>query len=102
LDEADIIRAHNSRFDVGKIQARCLIHGLPPPSPYQQYDTLKVARRAFGFNDNRLASLAKLLKLPAKLDSGGAETWMNILRGDKKSGRSRIIEVENLQRGRCH
>ena len=91
--------AHNSKFDAGKIQARCLVHGLPPPSPFVQYDTLRAVKKVCDFSDNRLASLAIYLDLPHKLDSGGKETWMNILRGDAKSKKAAWVHLKLYNAG---
>src|SRR4051794_17207192 len=46
LDKADIVVAHNGKkFDVRKIQARFLLLGMPPPSPFKVVDTLLEARK---------------------------------------------------------
>ena len=40
LNEADIIIAHNGdEFDIKKINARFVFHGLTPPAPYKTIDT---------------------------------------------------------------
>ncbi len=86
IDEADILVAHNAvKFDVRKINARFLQHGMRPPSPYKVVDTLLVARRYFKFTSNRLGDLGKLLKLGDKVATGGFGLWKGCLRGDKKS-----------------
>lgn len=86
LDEADIVIGHNlDRFDVRKINARFLIHGLPPPSPYRTVDTLKVARKAFKFNSNSLDDLGHSLGLGRKLKHIGFALWLGCIAGDRKS-----------------
>lgn len=87
LDEADIVVGHNlDRFDIRKINAYALVNGLTPPSPYRTIDTLKVARRHFMFNDNKLGALCKRLDLPVqKGDPGGFGTWLGCLRDDPKA-----------------
>jgi len=85
LNEADIVVAHNGvKFDVPNINTRFLIHDLPPCKPYQQIDTLLVARKQFGFTHNNLNALAKLFGLPEKLDTN-FELWKECLDGDAKS-----------------
>jgi len=50
FDEADIIIAHNGgNFDIPNMNTRFIVNKLPPPSAYQMIDTLKVARKGFGF-----------------------------------------------------
>ena len=87
IDEADIIIAHNGdRFDLPKANARFIYHGLKPPSPYKTIDTLKIARRNFKFDSNRLDDLVRYLKIGQKLATEGFKnTWLGCLRGDLKA-----------------
>lgn len=86
FNEADIVVAHNGdRFDMRKANARFVAHGLGPASPVKQVDTLKVARRYFMFNSNKLDNLGKHLGVGRKVDTGGFETWAGCMRGDMKS-----------------
>lgn len=62
LDEADIVVAQNGkRFDVRKINARLIQHGIKPPSPYRVVDTLIVAKKYFAFTSQKLAWTSQLL-----------------------------------------
>lgn len=62
LDEADIVIGHNSRrFDVKKLNARFIAHGMEPPSTYRQIDTLSIARKYFAMTSNKLEYLAEKL-----------------------------------------
>lgn len=62
LDEADIIVAQNGRrFDVKKINARLIMHGFGPPSPYRVIDTMIEAKRYFAFTSQKLAWTSKYL-----------------------------------------
>jgi DNA polymerase elongation subunit (family B) len=62
LDEADIVIGHNvDRFDIRKINTRFLAHGMPPPSPYRTVDTLKIAKKYFRFDSNKLDDLGRCL-----------------------------------------
>lgn len=90
LDEADIVVAHNGRkFDVRKINARLILNGFKPPSPYKIVDTLEIAKAAFAFTSNRLEYLAdKLNKTYRKQKHGdypGFELWKAVMAGDKKA-----------------
>ena len=86
LDSADIVIAHNGNdFDIKKSNARFLVQGLPPPSPYISIDTKLVARRYFKFNSNSLDALGKLLKCGQKLKHTGFDLWLGCMSGNKKS-----------------
>jgi uncharacterized protein YprB with RNaseH-like and TPR domain len=103
LDEADIVIGHNlDRFDIRKINARFLIHGLPPPSPYRTVDTLKISRKAFKFNSNSLDDLGHSLGLGRKLKHIGFALWLGCMNGDKKSWdvmlRYNALDVDLLEK----
>lgn len=86
FDEADVTIAHNGdRFDRRKSNARFLANGLGPPSPYQTFDTLKVARQHFMFNSNKLDDLGRQLGVGRKASAGGWRTWLGCMAGDPKS-----------------
>lgn len=89
LDRADIVIAHNGdKFDLPRMNARFLVHGLPPPSPYQTIDTLKVLKRKFQFGSNSLAYVTRVLGIPTKTDPGGMETWVKCIQGDVEAMRT--------------
>ncbi|MAZ23222.1 MAG: hypothetical protein CMB22_00245 [Euryarchaeota archaeon] len=86
LDEADIVIGHNSdAFDIKKANARFAYHNMGPTSHYQTVDTLKLARRHFKFNSNRLGHLGEHLGLGSKEATGGFQTWEGCMRGDTKA-----------------
>lgn len=86
FDEADVIVAHNGdNFDQKKSQARFLLNDLPPPAPYRQIDTLKVARKYFKLTSNRLNDLGKYLKVGKKVETGGFDLWLKCMAGDMKA-----------------
>lgn len=88
LDEADVVIGHNlDKFDIRKANARFVQLGLGAPSPYKTIDTLKLARRYFMFNSNRLGDLTKLLGLGHKEATGGFQLWMDCMKGDDKAWR---------------
>lgn len=88
LDEADIVIGHNSdQFDIKKMNARMIVHNLPPPSPFRSIDTKKIAKRYGAFTSNRLGSLAKDLDISLKSSPGGFETWLGCMAGDPKAWR---------------
>jgi DNA polymerase elongation subunit (family B) len=86
IDQADIVIAHNGdRFDIKKMNGRFLYHGLTPPAPYKTVDTLKVARRYFALNSNKLDDLGELLDVGRKVKHPGFELWLGCMNGDPKA-----------------
>lgn len=85
LAEADTLVAHNGdRFDWKWLKGRVLVHGLPPLPPIPTIDTLKVARRNFMLNSNRLDYLGKLLGFGGKTTTPPG-LWIDVLKGEKKA-----------------
>lgn len=86
FDSADIVVAHNaSSFDVKKANTRFITHGLHPPSPYKVVDTLRIARKVFKFDSNKLDDLGRYLGLGRKLPNMGFHLWKNCMLGDTKA-----------------
>lgn len=86
LDEADIVVGHNMKgFDTRKANARFIMNGMTPPSPYKVVDTLLVARHTFFFTSNKLADLGKYLGLGTKIDTGGFQLWKACMNGNLKA-----------------
>jgi len=68
INEADILVAHyGQKFDEPLMNARFLINGLPPVSPYVSIDTKAVASRQFKFPSNKLDALAIYFGFDRKL-----------------------------------
>ena len=85
LNQADIVIAHNGeQFDIPKIKARFIVHGLPPTTFYQQVDTKKVAKREFGFSSNKLEALARTFGLAGKSETDFT-LWSACLDGNKEA-----------------
>jgi hypothetical protein len=83
LDEAHIVVGHNSaRFDVPIILTELMLAGFDPPSPFQQVDTLKAARK-FAFMSNKLGEVAKMLGTIRKLENEGFSLWLKVMNGDR-------------------
>lgn len=86
FNEADVVVAHNGdRFDQTKMRARFLLHGLDPPAPFREVDTLKIARKQFNFISNSLDDLCRQLGLGRKAYDGGFNTWLSCMAGDATS-----------------
>lgn len=86
LSQADICVAHNGdAFDIKKINSRLAVNGFKPPRPFKTIDTLKVARRAFKFDSNKLDNLGRYLGEGRKIPNTGATLWRGCVNGDLKS-----------------
>lgn len=86
FDEADILIAHNGDgFDIKKANTAFIKHGLTPPAPYKTVDTLKIARRYFAFNSNKLDDLGQFLGCGRKVKHPGFDMWLGCEAGDRKS-----------------
>lgn len=93
FDEADVVVAHNGvAFDTKKSQAKFLEHGFPPPTPFQQIDTKKVARKYFKFESNKLDELGRGLKVGGKLTHTGFNLWLGCAERDEKKSWKKMVE----------
>lgn len=82
LDKADIVIAHNGiNFDRRKINARFIMNGLNPTSPYRMIDTLDTCKREFAFTSNKLGDVAKFLGVGQKVQTGGFQLWKDCMNG---------------------
>lgn len=76
MNDADIIVAHNGiDFDVKKINARLIVNGMKPPSPYKVVDTKRAIKRVAGFSSNKLDWLCRQLGLGRKIEHEGFPLW---------------------------
>lgn len=86
LDSADIVIAHNGdSFDIKKINSRLIVNGYGCPSPFKTIDTLKIARRAFKFDSNKLDNIGRYLDVGRKIPHTGADLWRGCVEGDEKA-----------------
>jgi len=104
LDAADVVIAHNGdAFDQKKANSRFLFHGIDPPAPYQQIDTLKEARRYFNNIQNSLKELGRIYTKEEKMRTSGFELWLGCMAGDptflaemEKYNRQDVLVLERL------
>lgn len=89
LDECDVLIGQNSKaFDEKKLNARFILNGMSPPSPYEHIDTKKIASRKFGFTSNKLEYLTDKLckkKKSKHKKFPGFELWKECLKGNKEA-----------------
>ncbi len=87
LNEADRVVYHNGdKFDMKRVRARLLQHELPPTKPFSSgdtIDTLKVAKKEFGFSSNKLDFIAqRVLQIGQKIRTN-KKLWIDCTEGDK-------------------
>ena len=87
LAEADELVGHNvDRYDTKFVTTRALKHDIKALPKYQSTDTLKLAKRHFMFNSNKLDYIAQFLEIGHKTKHRGLDMWDDIiLRNDKKA-----------------
>ena len=87
MSEADELVGHNvDRYDTKFIMARALKHNIPVLPKYQSTDTLKLAKKHFMLNSNKLDYIAQYLGIGHKTKHRGMEMWDDIiLRNDPKA-----------------
>ena len=79
VEKADEMVAHNGdNFDMKWFNARRLYHGLDPIPATKTVDTLKIARKHFYFNSNKLDYLAQLLFGESKIRTN-FDLWRDIV-----------------------
>lgn len=94
-DRAQIVVGHNlAGFDTKKLAAEWSELGWGKPSPWKTVDTLKVARREFGYESNTLAALCTRLGITSKTDRYEVEVARQALAGHKPS--QRRIKAYNI------
>jgi len=77
-------------FDIKRSNASFIKHGLKPPSPHKTVDTLKITRKYFKFNSNKLNDLCENLSLGCKVKTGGFDLWKGCLDGNLKAWRKMV------------
>lgn len=76
---ADILVGHNSdQYDIKWVRSRCMLHGIKFPIKPDTIDTLKMARRQFKLNSNKLDYIGQFLGVGQKMDTGGFKLWKEI------------------------
>lgn len=90
LNQADIIITQNGdKFDVKKLNARAVIHGLRPVKRCKSTDILKEGRKVFSFTSHKLEYVSQVLNTKYKKlkhnEYPGFELWKAILDGDARA-----------------
>lgn len=92
LDNSDIVVTQNGiSFDHKRINAKFIEAGMKPPSSYKTVDTLKIARKYFGFTSNKLEYMTKMLCTQFKKSSHkkfpGMKLWDECMKGNPEAWR---------------
>lgn len=86
MHEADVIMHYNGdKFDLPKLRQEILMAGLKPPSPSKSIDLMKVVKRQFKFQSNKLDFVATQLGLGGKVKHSGFDLWKRCLDGDAEA-----------------
>jgi DNA polymerase III epsilon subunit-like protein len=93
IDDADILVGHNIlKFDLHRINGAFIMYQLPPPSPYQTIDTLRIARKQFGFASNKMDFLNSRLEITGKIETN-FDLWKRCLKG----GEEATVALEEME-----
>lgn len=86
MSSADVIGGHNvDAFDMKHANARFKLNGIEPVTGKKTHDTLKIARKTFAFESNKLDYISRKLGLRPKDDIRNAD-WLRIVTtGDQKT-----------------
>lgn len=79
-----VITYYGKKFDEKFVKARLMKYGLTLPK-MAHIDMHAVVKRNFKFSSNRLKEVLKFFDLENKMDTGGWELWMDVLRKNPKS-----------------
>lgn len=90
INQADVVITQNGdAFDIKKLNARAVIHRLPPIRPCRSTDILKEGRKVFKFTSHKLEYVTEMLNDRYKKlkheEYPGFELWSAILKGDRRA-----------------
>jgi hypothetical protein len=95
INTADEVVGHNSdRFDLKWFRTKCVYHGIKSLPEFKSIDTLKISKKEFKFNSNRLDYIAKYLGLGSKIKTD-FKLWMRVMGGESKALKEMSTYCEN-------
>lgn len=103
LAQCDVVVGHNLMdFDAKVANTFFLKHGLPPLK-YIMVDTLRIARKFFKFDSNKMGVLNRQLGLTEKMENEGFPLWRSCREGDQDAldrmiayNRQDVLALEDL------
>ena len=91
-NQADELVGHNGdKFDLPWVRTRCLYHRIELFPKYVTIDTLKLSRRQFRFNSNRLDYIASFLGIGKKIKTD-FNLWKDIVLNKCEKSMSKMID----------
>jgi uncharacterized protein YprB with RNaseH-like and TPR domain len=91
-NQADELVGHNGdKFDLPWIRTRCLYHRIDLFPKYTTIDTLKLSRRQFRFNSNRLDYIASFLGIGKKIKTD-FNLWKDIVLNKCEKSMAKMID----------
>lgn len=83
--EADEVVGHNGdKYDIKFFKTRALYHGVKSLPKIKSIDTLKISKKEFRFNSNRLDYIGSFLGLGRKIKTE-YNLWREVIAGNKKA-----------------
>lgn len=91
-NQADELVGHNGdKFDLRWVRTRCLYHRIELFPKYVTIDTLKLSRRQFRFNSNRLDYIASFLGIGKKIKTD-FNLWKDIVLNKCEKSMAKMID----------
>lgn len=91
-NQADELVGHNGdKFDLPWVRTRCLYHRIELFPKYVTIDTLKLSRRQFRFNSNRLDYIASFLGIGKKIKTD-FNLWKDIVLNKCEKSMAKMID----------
>jgi len=86
LNDADIVVHYNgTKFDIPTLRREFIKANMKPPAPFKQLDLLRVVKRYFRFESNKLDYVSRALGLGNKARHEGFQLWVKCMEGDPKA-----------------
>lgn len=93
MNEADEVIGHNSdKFDIKWVRTRCIKHGIPLIPDFKSLDTLKLSKKGFYFNSNKLNYIGQFLNVGKKLPTGGFELWKQVVEHNNQKALKTMVD----------
>lgn len=93
MNQADEILAHNGdRFDIKWLRTRCLYHKIKMHPKYISIDTLKMAKKYFLLNSNKLDYIGQFTGVGKKMETGGLKLWDAIILDNDNKAMDKMIK----------
>lgn len=90
IKTADEVVGHNGdRYDLKFFRTRAIYHGIKSLPEFKSIDTLKISKKEFRFNSNRLDYIGSFLGLGRKIKTEYG-LWTDVMAGDSKALRKMI------------